>query len=591
VAEQRVQRRLAAILVADVVGYSRLMGDDEAGTLARIRELRGELIEPKVAQFGGRVVKTTGDGFLMEFPSAVDAVQHAIDVQGAMARREADTPDDQKIELRIGINLGDVIVEDDDIYGDGVNIAARLEELAEPGGIYLSDMVHGGVRNKLDVAFDDLGEHSVKNIADPIHVYRVHLGSGDAVAEPTTSADSVLRRPPVAVLPFENLSGDAEQEYFADGLTEDIITALSVWRLFPVIARNSTFSYKGKSPDIRKVGEELGARYVVEGSVRRAGERVRVTAQLINSETGHHVWAERYDRELADIFDLQDEITRRIVVTLVPELERAEREKTVAKPPQNLDAWDCYLHGVAHLNELSADAIPRARDMFQRAIALDPNYAKAHARLAQTYLREIRRNVADDVDDAAERMMEAARAAVHLDDGDSLSHWIIALAYRLSGQYDLAVREAQRALQLNPADVDAHFTAGTTLYFAGRPEEAIPHIESAIRLSPNDPRSVLFHHGLAIALFNAHRFEGACEWAMKAMHEDLSKVTIAERTSANLIYLSSLGHLGRVDEARAFLDRTSPEQLRIGAIDRPGILGEVERPHFLDGLRKAGWEG
>ena len=577
-------------MAADVVGYSRLTGIDEVRTRTQFNAHLKEVIEPRISDHHGRLVKTTGDGLLVEFASVVDSVQCAVDIQDGMAQRNHEVSDNERMNFRIGVHLGDVIIEGDDIHGDGVNVAARIETLAEKGGVSMSSSVYEQVRHRIDLSYVDMGEQSLKNIADPVHVYRIAIEGSNAGSRDAMPSDALFRRPAVAVLPFENLSGDPEQEYFADGLTEDIITALSLSRSFPVIARNSTFSYKGKSPDIRKVGEELGARYVVEGSVRRAGERVRVTAQLINSETGHHVWAERYDRELADIFDLQDEITRRIVVTLMPELERAEREKAVAKPPGNLDAWDCYLHGVAHLNELTADAIPRAREMFQRAIALDPNYAKAYALLAMTYHREMWLDLADDMEDAAERMMQAARAAVRLDDGDSLSHSVIAFAYVWQRKYDLAVREAQRALQLNPIDVNVNYAAGVTLSYAGRPAEAIPLMENAIRLSPNDPRAPLYHQGLASAHFSVHRFEEACEWAMKALLEDSSMVANAMRTPANLVYLSSLGHLGRLDEARAFLDRTDPEQLRIDAISqwvRKKMDSDTDAL-LLDGLRKAG---
>jgi len=319
-AEERVQRRLAAITAADVVGYSRMMGQDEVGTLARLKSLRAEFLHPKTEEYGGRIVKTTGDGTLIEFPSAVDALQHAADVQHELARRNAALPERERILLRMGINLGDIMVDGDDIHGDGVNVASRLEGLAEPGGICVSAMVYEGVRNKLDLEFHDLGEKALKNIAEPVRVYSVKLGNKSAPEKTVSGSEAIFRRPAVAVLPFENLSGDPDQDYFADGLTEDVITALSFWRSFPVIARNSTYAYKGKSPDIRTVGQELGARYVVEGSVRKAGNRVRVTAQLINSENGHHVWAERFDRQIDDIFDLQDELSQRIAATVAPEL-------------------------------------------------------------------------------------------------------------------------------------------------------------------------------------------------------------------------------------------------------------------------------
>ena len=356
-AEERVQRRLAAIQAADVVGYSRLMGADEAGTLARLKALRRELLNPKVSEYGGRIVKTTGDGTLIEFPSAVDAVNHAIDVQRSMGRRNTDEDHDSRMDLRIGINVGDVIVEGEDIFGDGVNVAPRLEALAEPGGICISGTVYDQVRGKLDVPFQDLGEQSLKNIVEPVRVIAVTLEAETAGSGAASRADAIFRRPAVAVLPFENLSGDSDQDYFADGLTEDIITALSLWRSFPVIARNSTFAYKGTSPDIRRVGEELGARYVIEGSVRKAGNRIRVTFQLINAATGHHVWAEKLDRDLVDVFALQDEISERIAGTIAPEVDRAEQTRSRIANPANLDAWEFYQRVEGHLVENGGDKL------------------------------------------------------------------------------------------------------------------------------------------------------------------------------------------------------------------------------------------
>ena len=358
-AEERVERKLAAILAADVAEYSRLMGEDEVGTRARFNAHLDELIEPAIASGRGRIVKTTGDGLLVEFASVADAVQCAVEIQKGMAERNVDEPNDRRMEFRIGVNLGDVIIEGDDIHGDGVNVAARLEGVAEPGGICISGAVHESVRNKLDVVFVDLGEQSVKNIADPVRVFRASLDGVRRKSDASAEADAIFRRPAVAVLPLKNLSGDPDQEYFTDGLTEDIITALSLWRSFPVIARNSTFSYKGQSPDIRKVGEELGARFVIEGSVRKAGNRIRVTVQLIDAETGHHVWAERFDRELDDIFALQDEITQRVAATVEPELGRFEQKRLAAKHPTSLDAWDYCQRGMYLLYKFTISLFER----------------------------------------------------------------------------------------------------------------------------------------------------------------------------------------------------------------------------------------
>jgi len=379
-----VQRRLAAILAADVAGYSRLMGDDEEGTLAALTAHLAELIEPCIAEHRGRVVKTTGDGLLAEFASVVDAVRCAVAFQEGMAERNSDTPGDRRLEFRIGVNLGDVIIQDGDVFGDGVNVAARLEGLAEPGGIVVSGTVHEHVRSKLDLGFNDLGPRSVKNIAEPVRAFGVRLeddlpaAAGFGPSEPLPLSD----KPSIAVLPFVNMSGDPEQEYFADGISEDIITALSRIRWFLVIARNSSFSYKNTSPDVRDVARDLDVRYVLEGSVRKAGGRVRVTAELIDASVGSHIWAERYDRDLADIFAVQDEITQTVVGAIEPELSCAEQERARQKPPDNLDAWDFYQRGQWHFNRITPEDLARAKVMFQRAMDLDPGFGAAYAGLA-----------------------------------------------------------------------------------------------------------------------------------------------------------------------------------------------------------------
>ena len=447
----RVQRRLAAILVADVVGYSRLMHEDEAGTLAQLKTLRKELLDPKVAEYGGRVVKTTGDGTLIEFPSAVDAVQHAIDVQQALAKRNEDVPDDRRMELRMGINVGDVIVEGGDLYGDGVNVAARIEGLAEPGGTCISGFVFEQVRHKLELAYDDIGEQSLKNIAEPVRVYRVAVETQKSGASVATSADAMFRRPAVAVLPFENLSDDPGQDYFADGLTEDIITALSLWRSFPVIARNSTFAYRGASRDIRKVGEDLGARYVIEGSVRKAGDRVRVTVQLINADTGHHVWAERYDRDITDIFALQDEISVQVAATVAPELDRVELARMSSKAPSDLDAWELCQRGLSLFNETTKVASAAARELFMNAVALDQSYARAWACLALTYHQDLLMEFTANRSESLAQLLEAAHRSLTLDGTDSVAHQASSLAALWTKDHELAISMAREASKLNPS--------------------------------------------------------------------------------------------------------------------------------------------
>ena len=506
-AEQRVQRRLAAILAADVVGYSRMMREDESGTLAQLKTHRKEVFDPRVAEYNGRIVKTTGDGVLVEFTSAVDATECAIKVQRALARRNEDVPEGHRIELRIGINLGDIIVDGDDIYGDGVNVAARLEGLCDPGEVYASAAVFDQIEGKIEAAFDDLGEHTVKNIDKPISVFRV-----SSKPRPTTSTtgdtDKLFERPAVAVLPFENIGSDPEQEYFADGLTEDIITALSLLRSFPVIARNSSFAYKGQSPDIRKVGQELGARYVVEGSVRKGGDQVRATAQLIDATSGHHVWAERYDRAIDNFFDLQDEIADRIAAIIEPTLVKAEGKRIAAKRPSDLAAWEFCLKGFDHLAQYSKEDNALAREMFAAALALDPNYARAYSGIAYSHCRDFRFGSTDDLEESLRGAFDAARRAIALDETDSQAHIMLARAYSCAGDGDSAIAEGRRALEVNPHDTDALVMTGALMGFWGEPEEGIGLLESGLELNPLDPRGFNFMAHLIPASIERDSFGG-----------------------------------------------------------------------------------
>jgi TolB-like protein/class 3 adenylate cyclase len=372
--EERVERRLAAILAADVAGYSRLMGADEEGTLAALKAIRRDLFDLKIKEHRGRIVKTTGDGMLVEFASVVDAVRCAVEVQREMAERNADVPADRRIDFRVGINVGDIISDDNDIYGDGVNVAARLEALAEPGGICVSRVVRDQVRDKLDFTFDDKGDQQVKNIARPVRVYRVGARPSGPPAGETPALQAALslpEKPSIAVLPFQNLSGDPEQEYFADGIVEDIITALSRNRAFFVISRSTTFTYKGPAVDVAKVARELGVRYVLEGSVRRAGNRVRITAQLIDAASGHHLWADRYDRELADVFAVQDEIAQTIIGELAPGIIAAEMQQARRKDPSQLDAWERTMRAHWHIRRFTREDLAEARLLLEEAIELD----------------------------------------------------------------------------------------------------------------------------------------------------------------------------------------------------------------------------
>jgi adenylate cyclase len=391
---ERVERRLAAILAADVAGYSRLMGEDEAGTLARLRIHRRELIDPKVADHKGRVVKTTGDGILIEFPSVVEAVACAVAMQRGMAERNVSVPENQRIVFRVGVNLGDIIVEDGDIHGDGVNVAARLEGLAEPGGICVSATVHDQVRDKLDLVFDDMGEQTLKNIARALRVYRVRLAEAETTlsASPTeiTRSLALPDKPSIAVLPFQNMSGDPEQEYFADGMVEEVITALSRIRWLFVIARNSTFTYKGQAVDVKQVGRELGVRYVLEGSVRKGGNRVRISAQLIEAETGTHLWADRFDGLLEDVFELQDQVALSVAGVIEPALQAAENRRSAERPTKDLTAYDLYLRAVAVFFPITKERIFEALGLLERAIAIDPRYGPALSWAANCHLRLVR---------------------------------------------------------------------------------------------------------------------------------------------------------------------------------------------------------
>jgi adenylate cyclase len=580
-AEDRAHRRLAAILAVDVVGYSRMMSEDESGTLAQIKTLRKELLDPKIAEYGGRLVKAMGDGLLVEFPSAVNAVQHALDVQTAMRQRNSATPKDRRIETRVGINVGDVIVEDNDLFGDGVNVASRLEGLAEPGGICISSSVHEQVRTKLKLTFENMGEQSLKNMPDPIQVYRVRLPETGNDRSVSAISDAVFRRPAVAVLPFANMSGDTEQDYFADGLTEDIITALSRCRAFPVIARNSTFAYKGKSPDIREVGKALGARYVVEGSVRKSGNRVRVTAQLINAETGHHIWAERYDRELDDIFALQDEITARIAATIEPAITGAEQKRLAARPPRELSAWDLCIQGQYLIYESTKDSNQRAREKFKQATEIDPDYSRAWSGLAYTYTHDLRLGYAKSRDEARQNALAAARRAVELDDTDSDAHAFLGRALNVSGQTENALEAMRHALDLNPQNASAMMSIGVIYAFKkDEPEEGIRWLERLLEVNPLDPRDFISRTHLAVANICTGKYERAAELARNAIRQR------ADYLESHAALASALGYLGHASDAAHAIGEFS-DQVVDYAESHP-LWNRTTKDTVLTGLRKAG---
>jgi adenylate cyclase len=473
-------RRLAAILAADVAGYSRLMGADEEGTHERLRAHLRDLVDPKIKGHRGRIVKNTGDGLLAEFPSVVDAVRCAVEVQRGMIDREPGVAEERRIRFRIGVNLGDVIAEEDDIFGHGVNVAARLEGLAEPGGICVSRVVRDQVRDRVDYTFEDWGEQRVKNIVRPVRVYRVRDGAvGVGQILPTKLQPLPLPdKPSIAVLPFDNMSGDPEQEFFADGITEDIITLLAGWRTFPIIARTSTFTYKGRTIDIKKVGQELGAHYIVEGSVRKSGRRVRVTAQLIRADTGHHIMAEKFDRDLSELFELQDEIVSAIAGAIEPELLKFERERIAGRPQVSGSAYELYQRGMwHHYRQNQADNI-QAQAYFRRALAIEPQYPHAIAALSVTVSTSAAMvGWADNVDARFEEAHVLAQEAVTLDPRYPNAHFALGLACMWTRRSESGIKAFEEAIKFNPSFAAAHVLLGQMYLYASRPEEAIEQAE------------------------------------------------------------------------------------------------------------------
>ncbi len=578
--QPRVERRLAAILAADVAGYSRLIGVDEEGTLARLKAIRADLIDLKITEHRGRIVKTTGDGLLVEFSSVVDALRCATAVQAGMAERNAAVPAERRIDWRIGINVGDIVVEEGDIFGDGVNIAARLEGLAEPGGICVSARAQEDAAGRLDVAFQDLGEQQLKNIGRPIRVFRVGVSVAPRPSLP------LPEKPSIAVLAFTNMSGDPDQEFFADGIAEDIVTALSKSRLLFVIARNSTFTYKGKAVAVRDIGRELGVRYVLEGSVRKAANRVRVTAQLVEAATGGHLWAERYDRDLADIFAVQDEITASVAVAIHPALERSERERAARKAPESLDAWECYHRGMWHLAKVEAAEIEQARSFFQRAIELDAQFAPGYAMLAATYLGEAMYQPNLRAENVP-RALHHAGHAVALDPTDATAHGALVTALLMSGRHAEAIAAADHTVSLDPNSAVAFGAQGFARTFGGRPREAIDPLRTAMRLSPFDPRVSSWLHFTARANYWARDYEAAIATARHLRHSHPSLV------SNYRTLIAALGQTGKIVEANAVMtdamERFGESFRRFWLTSSDALEDRPEdREHLIDGFRKAG---
>ena len=615
-----MERRLSAILAADVVGYSRLMGEDEAGTLAGLKAHRTELIDPKAAQYGGRTIKLMGDGILMEFASVVDAVSFAVDVQFAMQTRNDGVPEDHQVLYRVGINIGDVIVEDDDIYGDGVNVAARLEALADPGGICVRRNVRNQIRDKLELNLEDLGEVEVKNIARPVRAFRIVMDEkAGALSTPVIRATTQSERPPraaiaailmltvlvvggalawwqpwspeleparieamalplpdkpsIAVLPFNNMSDDASQDYFADGMTEDLITDLSKISGLFVIARNSSFTYKGKPVKIRKVAEELGVRYVLEGSVRRAGDQVRINAQLIDATTGGHLWAERYDGKLEGIFKLQDQVTEQIVAALAVNLTGEEQAGQTRHATENVAAHDAFLQGWAHYKLLTRADLKKALPFLKEAVRLDPNYAQAHAALATVYWDAYKNDWAFDIklpsfdaENLANEHLEKALKAP-----TPLAYALQSRIYASAGFHGEAVKEAEKAVALGDNDATAHAGLANALMLAERPTEAIEPIRTAMRLDPHHPPAYLIT--LGAAQFGLERYKEAAttfERAVKRYPDN----------ELPLIYLaSSYGHLGQIKDADNAIEAANDVRAKLGLDD---LTLEKKSPTFTD---------
>jgi TolB-like protein/class 3 adenylate cyclase len=588
-AEPRVERRLAAILAADVAGYTQLMGADEEGTLRRLKAHRNELIDPKITEHRGRIVKTTGDGILVEFVSVVDAVRCAVDIQRGMHERNVGVPVDTGIRFRIGINVGDVIIDGTDIFGDGVNVAARLEALADPGGITVSSVVHDQVRDKLSFGFEDLGDQTVKNVARPIHVHRIHISDVEAsvVAKGMVTSDpSSSGRPSIAVLPFANMSGDPEQEYFADGIVEEIITALSHIRWLSVIARNSSFTYKEKNVDVKQIGRELKVRYVLEGSVRKSGDRVRITGQLIDASTGAHLWADRFDGGLEDIFDLQDQVTAKVVSAIAPKLEQAEIERSRRKPTESLDAYDYFLRGLASLHQWTRESTDEAQQLFYRSIQLDPGFAAAYGMAAWCF---VWRKVNGWMGDRAMAVSEAerlARRAVELgpDDAVALSGGGYALVFVVHDLEDGAAF-IDRALALNPNLSWALHSSGWTKAFLGDSDAAIKHLMDAIRLSPLDPLTFRAQGGIAFAHFLAGRYHDAITWAEAALRERPNYLAaIRELAAANAF----AGRLPEAQKAMAHLREIDPAMRVSNVKDWVPFRRPDDLKRLQEGLRMAG---
>jgi len=575
-----MERRLAAILAADMVGFSRQMGADEAGTLARLAALRTDVLDPLLAEHHGRLFKTMGDGFLAEFASAVQAVACALSIQS----RLAENPDG--LRLRIGIHQGDVVVQGDDLMGDGINIAARLEPLAEPGGLVISARVREDAAGKLDIAAQDMGEQTLKNIAMPLRAFRISVSGASSAS--TVLALPLPDKPSIAVLPFTNMSGDPEQEFFADGVAEDIITELSRFRGLFVIARNSSFTYRGPAVDIKRAGRELGVRYVLEGSVRRGGNRVRVTAQLIEAETGSHLWAERYDRDLTDVFAVQDEITQIVVRAIAPTVADAEQQRALRRPPESIGAWETYQRGLWLMGKATAQDVEAARELFEQATRLDPNFASAHAAIASALTIAGTLFGTRPLLDVLEPAEHSARQAVAHDPGNSEARATLAWLLGCRGDYASALPLAHEALAGNPNSAWTHAALGLLLLFGTDDKtNARNHLETALRLNPRDALSSMTEGNLPLTYYFVHDYPGAVLAARRA----ISRFPGYPPTRRHLAV--ALAQLGRTAEARTALEEAvaqAPDAVVAQFRAKPPWYRQQDYDLYLDGMRKAGWQ-
>jgi len=622
---QAFKRKLTAILSADVKDYSRLMGEDDEATVRTITAYR-EIITDVVQKYRGRVVDSPGDNILAEFASVIDAVSSAVEIQQKLKTKNAELPEERKMEFRIGVNLGDVIHEDERIYGDGVNVAARVENLADPGGICVSGTVFDQIESKLPLGYEYLGEQSVKNISKPVRIYkalmdpeavgkvigeqRVEPRQGQRVAlaavtvlllivgglliwrsaSPPVQVASIEKmafplpdRPSIAVLPFDNLSDDPEQEYFSDGLTEEIIAALSsVPKLF-VIARNSTFTYKGKPVKVQQVSEELGVRYVLEGSVRKGGDKIRITAQLIDAITGNHLWAEQYDRDIKDIFAVQDEITKNIITAMQVKLTKGEEVKAASKGTKNLEAYLKYLQANELVNKINPESNALAKQLAQEAIALDPDYAWAYYILGRSNMMDVWVKTSKSPKESIGKAIELAKKAIALDDTNTEAHGLLGFLFSMTKQHDKAVSEAEKGVALNPNSAYAHFIMGKTLFFAGRSEESIPEYKKAIRLNPIPPNNHLWSLGLSYAY--TEQYDEAIKWCEKAVRQEPND--LLARMMTTVVYsLSGQDENARAEVAEVI--RIQPKFSLEKFEKKLTYKKEVDKERFLGALRKAG---